>query len=163
MLINFLIKKLRDKKNQLVKEYELFNYAKKHKCKLGQNLNLTGNLKNLNIGEGTTINGYANFRFSKGKISIGKNCLLARNITIITQAYKLDERKEITSKDMFNKDVVIGDGVWIGSNVTIMPGVKIGDYSVIGAGSILTKEVAKYEIWAGNPAKKIRNRQIINE
>lgn len=158
MLIKFFINKLRSYKNKILKEYQLFKYAKKNNCNLGENLNFTGNLKNLKIGTNTTINGYANFRFSKGTIKIGSNCLLARNITIITQAYELDKEKEVTSKNMFHKDVTIGDGVWIGSNVTIMPGVKIGNYSVIGAGSILTKNVNEFEVWAGNPAKKIRDR-----
>lgn len=55
-------------------------------------------------------------------------------------------------------DVVIGNDVWIGLNAIIMPGVKIGDGAVIGAGSVVTKNVEDYEIVGGNPAKHIRYR-----
>ena len=57
----------------------------------------------------------------------------------------------------FNK-TYIGNDVWIGENVMIKPGVKIGNGAVIGMGSIVTKDIPDYEIWAGNPAKKIRDR-----
>ena len=51
------------------------------------------------------------------------------------------------------KEVIIGDDVWIGSDVTILPGVKIGNHSIIGACSVVTKDVPEYAIVAGNPAK----------
>ena len=54
--------------------------------------------------------------------------------------------------------VMIGDGSFVGANVTILPGISIGSNSIIGAGSVVTHDIPPYEIWAGNPAKKIRNR-----
>ena len=57
-----------------------------------------------------------------------------------------------------NGDVVVGNCVWLGSNVTIMSGVKIGDGAVIAANSTVTKDVGNYEIFGGNPAKLIRPR-----
>lgn len=56
------------------------------------------------------------------------------------------------------KRTKIGNDVWIGNNVLIKSGVSIGDGAVIGMGSVVTKDVGSYEIWAGDPAKKIRNR-----
>ncbi|HEF7294298.1 TPA: CatB-related O-acetyltransferase [Bacillus cereus] len=56
------------------------------------------------------------------------------------------------------KETVIGNDVWIGSNCLIKGGIKIGDGAVIGMGSILTKDVGPYEIWAGNPARLISKR-----
>ena len=56
------------------------------------------------------------------------------------------------------KETIIGNDVWIGIRAVILPGVKIGDGAVIGAGSIVTKDVGPYEIWAGNPARLIRKR-----
>lgn len=62
-------------------------------------------------------------------------------------------------KDLpFKGDTVIGNDVWIGQNVTIMPGIKIGDGAVIAAHSIVTKDVPAYHIAGGNPAKIIRKR-----
>ncbi len=56
------------------------------------------------------------------------------------------------------KCTVIGNDVWIGERALIKAGVTIGDGSVIGMGSVVTKDIGSYEIWAGNPAKKIRDR-----
>lgn len=55
--------------------------------------------------------------------------------------------------------VVIGNDVWIGSRVTILPGVHIGDGAVIGAGAVVTKNVPEYEVWGGNPAKYLKSRK----
>ena len=57
-----------------------------------------------------------------------------------------------------NKAVVIGNDVWIGANVIILPGVNIGDGAVIAAGAVVTKNVGPYEIVGGNPAKLIKKR-----
>ena len=60
--------------------------------------------------------------------------------------------------ELLKKESTIGDDVWIGLNVTILSGLNIGDGAVIGAGSVVTKNIPPYEIWAGIPAKKIKNR-----
>lgn len=64
------------------------------------------------------------------------------------------------SKHKFNLNVqtIIGNDVWIGNNVLIKGGVNVGDGAIIGMGSVVTKNVPPYEIWAGNPAKFIKNR-----
>lgn len=59
---------------------------------------------------------------------------------------------------LFKGDTVIGNDVWIGQNVTIMPGVKIGDGAIIAANSTVVKSVEPYTIYGGNPAKFIKNR-----
>ena len=57
-----------------------------------------------------------------------------------------------------DKKVVIGDDVWIGANAIILAGVHIDNGAIIGAGSVVTKDVASCEIWAGNPGRKIKDR-----
>ena len=57
-----------------------------------------------------------------------------------------------------NGEIIIGNDVWIGSNVTIMSGIQIGDGAVIAANSMVVKDIAAYEIWGGNPAKKLKMR-----
>jgi maltose O-acetyltransferase len=56
--------------------------------------------------------------------------------------------------------IVVEDEVWIGANVTILPGIRVGKCSVIGAGSVLTKDVEAYSVYAGVPAKKIRDLRV---
>jgi len=73
---------------------------------------------------------------------------------------------EIEGHPRTNGDVIIGNDVWVGRNSTIMSGVKIGDGAVIAANSTVVKDIGCYEIWGGNPAKKIKLRfeeKIINE
>lgn len=160
MIFEFLYNKIRKKYRKIKNEYKIYIFSKNNNCYFGDEINYTGSLSSLLIGEGTTINSYANLRFKNGEIRIGKKCLIARNVTILTQSYNTDRAKLISSENMYVKDVVIGDGVWIGSNVVIMPGVNIGDYAIVGAGSIVTKNIGDFEIWAGVPAKKIRDRKI---
>lgn len=89
-----------------------------------------------------------------GNIVIGKYCQMANNVIIVTTNHLLD--KDLYYGNIENKDVVIGDNVWIGSGAKIMPGVKIDDNSVIGAGSVVTKDVDANVVVGGVPARVIK-------
>jgi acetyltransferase-like isoleucine patch superfamily enzyme len=65
---------------------------------------------------------------------------------------------EIVGHPQSNGEIIIGNDVWIASNVTIMSGIQIGDGAVIAANSMVVKDIAAYEIWGGNPAKKLKMR-----
>jgi acetyltransferase-like isoleucine patch superfamily enzyme len=82
------------------------------------------------------------------KIKIGKNTIIGYNTTILTHEYLIDEYRI--------GEVLIGDNVMIGANTTILPGVSIGDGAVVGAGSIVSKDVAAHSFVAGNPMRVIR-------
>ncbi len=56
----------------------------------------------------------------------------------------------------YGKSITIGDDVWVGGGVIILPGITIGEHAVVGAGSVVTKDVAPYTVVAGNPAKMVR-------
>jgi len=86
------------------------------------------------------------------RIHVGDNSIIGYNTTILAHEYLLDEYRL--------GDVYIGSNVMIGANSLILPGVTIGDYSIIGAGSVVTKDVPPHAFMAGNPAKFIR---MINE
>jgi len=90
-----------------------------------------------------------------GKVTFGDNCLLAPNVAIYTAGHPIhpDSRNSLYE---YGIDVTIGNNVWIGGNVVIMPGVTIGDCCVIGAGSVVTKDIPAWSIAAGNPARVIR-------
>lgn len=95
-----------------------------------------------------------------GKCIIGDNVMMAPEVKIYTRNHRFD-RKDIPMIKQGTtpvKPVIIGNDVWIGSRVIILPGVTIGDGAIIGAGSVVTKDVPPYSIFAGNPAKFIRER-----
>lgn len=110
--------------------------------------------KTVTIGDGTWINSGLTL-IDDYKINIGKGCIFATNVTITTTGHPVhpDIRKK---GPMYSFPVTIGDNVWIGCNVTILPGVTIGDNSVIGAGSVVTKDIPANVIAAGNPCRVLR-------
>lgn len=90
-----------------------------------------------------------------GKVTIGDNCLFAPNVAIYTAGHPIhpDSRNSLYE---YGIDVTIGNNVWVGGNVVIMPGVNIGDCCVIGAGSVVTKDIPAWSVAAGNPCRVIR-------
>jgi len=93
----------------------------------------------------------------KGTLTVGRHVLMGHRCVVITQNHKyLDEGYD----DFEIQDTYIGDYAWIGHNVTILPGVHIGMHAIIGAGSVVTKDVPDYAIVAGNPAKVIKLRKV---
>ena len=112
------------------------------------------------IGRDVLIGSFSNLRAGgEVGISIGDNTKIAQLVTITCQNHGY-ERKDILIKDqqMVNLPIVIGQDCWIGANSVILPGRNIGDGAVIGAGSVVTKDVPPYEVWVSNPAKKIGER-----
>lgn len=116
------------------------------------------------------------------KLRIGKFCSIAENVTVFlggnhrtdwVTTYPFPAFQEfwplaasVEGHPSTNGDVVVGNDVWIGANSTIMSGVSIGDGAVIGAYSLVTKDVKPFEIVGGNPAKHIKFRfegKIINQ
>lgn len=122
------------------------------------------------------------YEFLGDKLIIGKFCQIASGITIIMNGanHRMNSvttypfnimgngwEKVTPSLDElpFKGDTVIGNDVWIGQNVTILPGVHIGDGAIIGANSVVTKDIPAYHIAGGNPSKIIRKRfddELIN-
>lgn len=96
-----------------------------------------------------------------GGVSIGKYFHTGRGLTIFSSNHNYDSDISIPydDSDLFSS-VVIGDFVWCGSNVTIMPGVNIGEGVVVGGGAVVTKNVPDYAVVGGNPAKIIKYRDI---
>ena len=95
-----------------------------------------------------------------GTVIIGDNVMMGPNCTIYTSNHRTNDLTIPMCKlgHDAEKPVIIGDDVWIGGNVIILPGVHIGCHSIIGAGSVVTKNVPDYALFAGNPAtlKKMR-------
>lgn len=114
------------------------------------------------IGNNTRIHGTCIHAFEY--ISIGENCLIAANCQIIDgSGHDLsfeDPANRINTKGG-SKPIIIHNNVWIGANSIILPGVKIGEGSVIAAGSVVTKDVPPLVIVGGNPAKIIKEGPVL--
>lgn len=95
-----------------------------------------------------------------GDITIGDNVVMAPEVIILTSNHDFISTAQpiISQGQQEIKPVVIGDDVWIGVRAIILPGVKVGSHSIIGAGSIVTKDVPEWAIVAGNPARVIKYR-----
>ena len=112
--------------------------------------------KNIKIGKKVFINACCRFQ-DQGGIEIGDGSLIGHNTTIATLNHDFNPDKRA---NLHPSPVKIGKNVWIGSDSTILPGVEIGDGAVIGAGSIVTKNVPANSIAVGSPARVIKQIEI---
>ncbi len=127
----------------------------------GENVNIEPNATfnhALRIGDNSGIGENSELY---GDITIGRDVMMGTNCIIYTRNHKFNRTDIPMSQQGFGevKPVVIGDDVWIGGRVTILPGVNVGNGAIIGAASVVTKDVPDYAIVAGNPAKIIRYRK----
>ena len=110
--------------------------------------------KNVHLGNGV----YANYNLTlldDGNIYIGNRVLIAPNVVIATASHPLNAKLR-RCEMQYNRDVYIGDNAWIGAGVVILPGVHIGKDSVIGAGSIVTRDIPDSVLAVGNPCRVLR-------
>ncbi len=89
------------------------------------------------------------------KVRIGDYCQMAPNVAIYTAGHPIHPYSRDSMYE-YGKEVTIGDHVWIGGNTVICPGVHIGDNVVIGAGSVVTRDLPDWTVAAGNPCRVIR-------
>lgn len=104
------------------------------------------------IGRGTVI-------AAKKLIHIGKYTMIGPFCQINDQGHGFAKGELIMNQPAVIKPVTIGSDCWFGSGVRVMMGVTIGDGAVIGSGSIVTKDIPAYQVWAGNPARFLKNRE----
>ena len=91
-----------------------------------------------------------------GKITIGNNVFIAPNVCIITEEHSMVVEERIRGLE-YTHPVTIGNNVWICTGALVLPGVTIGDNSVIGAGSVVTKDIPPNSLAVGNPCRVIRS------
>ena len=109
---------------------------------------------NVHFGSGI----YVNFNLTvvdDGNIYVGDKVMFGPNVTIATANHPMNA--ELRAKSyQYNKDIYIGENVWIGAGVVIVPGVHIGKNSVIGAGSVVTRDIPDNVVAVGNPCRVLR-------
>lgn len=97
------------------------------------------------------------------KVVIGNNCSISHNVRIYTSSNVTDQIFSDKKREKHFGDVIIENGVWIGANVFITPGVKIGSNSIVGANSVVTKDIDRNAVFGGVPAKLIRYKKNSGE
>jgi acetyltransferase-like isoleucine patch superfamily enzyme len=151
------------KKIFIEKNVQLMRYAKN--IYLDDNIILKEGVKicacnstaEVHIGKNTSI-GYNSYIFASDKIVIGDDCLIAPFVYIVDSDHGIKRDMKVNSQKNLAKPIMIGNDVWLASNVTILKGVTIGDGAVIAANSVVNEDVPSFSICAGSPAKKIGER-----
>jgi maltose O-acetyltransferase len=160
-MFNWIIKKI---KNQFIKLDKIIYASKLNKFKktfksCGENVSLHLPIcimgpECVSIGDNVTINAFVHM-WGHGGIVIGNNCLIASHCAITSLTHNPESL--LFNEQNIAKPVIIGENVWIGSHVIILPGVTLGDNIIIGAGSLVNKDLASNSVYAGTPVKKLRD------
>jgi len=152
-ILNFLENYRRSK----LLELKLSKIKAGKNVKIGYDTHIDGNIL---IGDNTYINNYGRIVTGKNsEIKIGENCAIGRFFSCASRTHDLqcptstvDYPKHLIKE----KSISIGNNVWIGDKVTIKEGVEIGDFAIVGANSVVVRNVNKFEIVGGVPSKHIR-------
>lgn len=104
----------------------------------------------IKMGRNSIINSNL-LAMARGGIEIGNDVQIASNVQLITNNHDEYERMILPCKP-----IVIDDGAWIGAGATVLPGVRIGKHAIVGASSVVTKDVPDYAVVVGNPARIIK-------
>lgn len=116
-------------------------------------------LKQVHIGANTYINGAELITTNETEITIGDNCLISYDVVMRTDTHNFaDLKRPIIEQGSSAQSILIGNNVWIGQGAYIMPGVKIGDNSIVGASAVVTRDIPANVIVGGCPAEVIRAR-----
>lgn len=107
------------------------------------------------IGEGTFMN-YGCVLLDVADITIGAHCQFAPGVKLLTAWHPLEARPRSEGLEAASP-ITIGDNVWLGADVLVLPGIEIGDNTVVGAGSVVTKNLPPNVVAFGNPAKVQRS------
>lgn len=140
-----------DRRQQLLKE--MFGKIGEG-CYIEPPLHANWGGKNVYFGDRV----YANFGLTlvdDGDIHVGDAVLFGPNVVVATANHPLEPRLRNLALQ-YNKEVRIGNNVWIGAGTVIVPGITIGDNSVIGAGSVVTKDIPENVVAVGNPCRVLR-------
>ena len=109
----------------------------------------------VSLGRGTFVNMRCVFD-NWAPISIGANCYLGMGVSLVTSTHELGPSGQRAGA-VSGKPIVVGDGCWIGANAIVLPGVTIGPGCIIGAGAVVSKDCEPDGLYAGNPARRVRD------
>ena len=138
-----------------IKLYKMAGLKIEHNVRI--NPHVFFSTSNIELGQGTMINRFCQVHdgLKGGKLHIGKNVVVSFNVVFCLITHEIGTSSQRWGKRI-SGDIHIGDGSWIGANVTILPNVKIGKGCVIAAGSLVNSDCKDNCIYAGVPAKLVR-------
>jgi acetyltransferase-like isoleucine patch superfamily enzyme len=113
--------------------------------------------RGVTVGEGTTFFGRSHIDITRPSlVEIGRNCIFTKNVSLLTHGFDWSVLREKYGEVLCSSGkVVIEDNVFIGTNTTILKGVRIGRDSIVGAGSVVTRDIPAGSVAVGNPCKVI--------
>jgi len=130
----------------------------------GENVSISDNVylnggKYLRIGSDTHVDVFSSI-YGLGGVEIGEKCAIAAGVRIYSQTnqYGYEPSLPVVEQPIKYAPVKIGNDVWIGTNAVILPGVTIGDHSVVGAGSVVISDIPPHSVVAGVPARVVKKR-----
>ena len=134
--------------------------------KLGEGVSIgnkslfTADQGSIAVGRNTTFNSNVHINASVGgAIEFGESCLIGPNVVMRTAGHRFDNPGlPIRKQGHISKNIILGDDIWVGSNVVILGGVEIGKGAIIGAGAVVTKNVPPMALAVGVPAEVIKFR-----
>lgn len=162
--IFWIIESLPGKVGQIFRQKK---YRKRFKY-IGADVAISNNVKilfhnNLSISSHSSVN-KGSFINAIGQIDIGEDVIIGPNVIIHSANHKFDSTSvPIRNQGHDHKKVTIGNDVWIGGGAIILPGVRIGEGSVVAAGAVVTKDVEKYSVVGGVPARVLYYRKSKGE
>lgn len=128
----------------------------------GYDFELMGDLSRFSIGETSHLKS-GTYIEASGGVYIGEYFHAGRGLTIFSTNHNYENAKFIPYDEVvLERPVTIGDFVWCGANVTILPGVNIGEGAILAGGSVIVKDVPPLAVVGGNPAKVIKYRNSVN-
>jgi len=156
-----IVRKFFKVKQRLIAKYYTWR-VKRYAKSCGNGLKVNGQssiTRETSLGDNVNFNGMQ--IVGGGQVKIGNNFHSGPECLIITQNHNFDGGTKIPYDDSYIlKDVVIENQVWLGSRVIVLAGVTIGEGAIIQAGSVVVKDIPKYAIAGGHPAKVFRYRNI---
>jgi maltose O-acetyltransferase len=109
----------------------------------------------VSIGRNTFVN-YGCFFDSLGRITVGDDCALGAQVTLLTSTHRTGSAKR-RAGDVMSRPITIGEGCWLGARATVLPGVTVGSGCIIAAGAMVVSDCEPNGLYAGVPAKRIKD------
>jgi UDP-2-acetamido-3-amino-2,3-dideoxy-glucuronate N-acetyltransferase len=148
---------------KLGNDVKIFNFVNAYGCEIGDRTKVGTFVeiqKGAFIGSDCKISSHS---FICEGVTIGNRVFIGHNVTFINDKYPAATNPDgsmQTDADWSVDPIIVDEGVSIGSSVTVLCGVTIGKNAVVGAGSVVTKDIPPFQVWAGNPARFLKNVEL---